>query len=227
MRKNWVCAYFWSLFGLKLCIRSSFLHIKLWFSIYWSVCAFFNTLNLKIAQKSGLCSFLVAFRSEIVHILLFFTVFTPVFPFTGASAHFSPARALNLRRNRVCAHFWWLFDLKLCIYSCFLQFSHSFFQLLERLLIFRLLKSQKCAEIGFCSVLVTDRSEIAHILQFFYSFCPCFFHLQERLFIHLNEQSIISLALPSVTLASHSVDDIFSAGHIHNGSGNHFRIFRA
>jgi hypothetical protein len=48
-------------------------------------------LSLKIAHKSGFCSFSVAVRPEIAHMLQFFTVFTLVFPIAGASAHFSPA----------------------------------------------------------------------------------------------------------------------------------------
>jgi len=53
--------------------------------------------------------------------LQLFTVFVLVFPFTGASAHFPPARALKVRINRFFAHFRWPFGLKLRICSSFLQ----------------------------------------------------------------------------------------------------------
>jgi small-conductance mechanosensitive channel len=77
--------------------------------------------------------------------LQFFTVFTLVFPIAGASAHFSPAWASKVRINRVFAHFRWPNDLKSRICSSYLQFSSLFFQLLERLLIFRLPEPQECA----------------------------------------------------------------------------------
>jgi len=47
-------------------------------------------LSLKIAHKSGFCSFLVLDRPEFAHMLQLFTVFVLVFPITGASAHFLP-----------------------------------------------------------------------------------------------------------------------------------------
>jgi hypothetical protein len=77
--------------------------------------------------------------------LQLFTVFAFVFPITGVSAHFSPAWASKVRINWVFAHFWGPIGLKLRICSSYLQFSPLFFQLLERLLIFRLFEPRKCA----------------------------------------------------------------------------------
>jgi len=82
----------------------------------------------------------VADRREIAHMLQLFTVLAAIFPFYGLSAHFPHARALKLRINQVFAQFWRPIGLKVRICSSFLQFLSSFFHLLERLLIFRMLE---------------------------------------------------------------------------------------
>ena len=137
------------------------------FSNYWSVCSFFACLSLKSAHKSDFCSFLAADRPVIAHMLQLFTVFVLVFPFTGASAHFPPARALKVRINRVFAllvldrpefaHMLQLFTVFVLVFSIYWSVC-SFFACLSL---------ESAHKSGFCSFFMTVRPVIAHMLQFF------------------------------------------------------------